>query len=249
MVDIFICEDDLQQRANLETLVKNYVLMEDLDMKLTLSTGNPQDILEYLKKNPKTVGLYFLDIDLQNEMTGIGLGKEIRNYDVSGKIIFITTHGELMSLTFTHLIEAMDYIVKGADFEDIKRKVTRCLDVVNQRYLEEKKSHIPTFFEVKTGSKKRLVPLDDIMFFTPSSPHKLTLHLKNGQIDFRDSMKEIADSNDTFVRIHTSYIVNLVNIKSIDRINRELEMNNGEKCLISTRGLKELDKALDRFKK
>lgn len=131
MVDIFICEDDPQQRESLEKLIENYVLIEDLDMKLTLSTAEPQAILNHLHENPKTVGLYFLDIDLQKEMTGIALGKEIRNHDVSGKIVFITTHGELMSLTFTYLIEAMDYIVKGTAFEDIKRKVTQCLDMVN----------------------------------------------------------------------------------------------------------------------
>lgn len=90
--------------------------------------------------------------------------------------------------------------------------------------------------------------MNDIMFFTPSSPHKLTLHFKNGQLDFRGSMKERVDSNPAFVRIHTSYIINIANIKSMNRVNRELEMDNGEKCLISTRGLKELDKALDKLK-
>ena len=225
MLRVFICEDNLKQREDLEKMVENYIFIEELDMELTLSTANPHDILDYLEENSETIGLYFLDVDLQCEMTGITLGKRIREIDVSGKIVFITTHGEMAFLTFTHQIEAMDYIIKDQNFGDIlSNRVCSCIQVAHKRYLVEKSS-LERFFKVKVGSKSKMIPFDDIMFFTTSgTPHKLTLHLENGQLGFMGTMKEIEDYHPNFVRVHTSYIANIANIETIDPVKREMEM-------------------------
>jgi two-component system response regulator AgrA len=248
MLHIFICEDNERQREDLERMVKNYILIEDLDIKFAMSTNDPQVILNYLNENPEVIGLYFLDIDLQHKMTGFVLGTKIRERDVFGRIVFITTHGELMYLTFIHQIEAMDYIIKGQEFNDIATRVGQCIKVAYQRYLNEKKSSTQ-FFKVTVANKTRVFPFSDIMFFTTSvKPHKLSLHLENSHVGFVSSMKEVEGYSPLFVRIHNSFIVNIENIKTIDRANRELEMINGEKCLISVRGLKELEKGLKKLK-
>ncbi|WP_258379417.1 response regulator [Enterococcus plantarum] len=108
MLSIIICEDDWRQRQTIETYVKNYIMMESLDMELVFSTGNPLEVLEFVKSKPQMIGLYFFDVDLQHEMSGLTLAAEIRKYDDLGKIVFVTTHGELSYLTFTYKIEAMD---------------------------------------------------------------------------------------------------------------------------------------------
>lgn len=41
-------------------------MIENLDMDVSLSTGNPEDILSYLDNNSVS-GLYFLDIDLKKQ--------------------------------------------------------------------------------------------------------------------------------------------------------------------------------------
>ncbi|MEW9110532.1 MAG: hypothetical protein AB2374_14360 [Cytobacillus gottheilii] len=38
MVDIFICEDDQQQKEKITNYIKNYIMIEQLDMRITLST-------------------------------------------------------------------------------------------------------------------------------------------------------------------------------------------------------------------
>ena len=54
-------------------------------------------------------------------------------------------------------------------------------------------------------------------------------------------MKEVKNSLDErFIRCHTSFIVNKDKIKEIDKKNRIAYMINGEECLISTRGIKNL---------
>jgi len=245
MLEIFICEDDERQRSQLKEKIEKYILMEDIEVKLALATGKPQEIVTYLKENPKTTGLYFLDIDLGCDTNGIDLAIEIRKLDLTGKIVFITTHGEMMHLTFFHHIEAMDYIVKGPEFEDVARRATICVKEAYGRYLTEQE--LPsqnTLFKVKIAGKVHIYQIEDIMFFTSIASRKLALHLKNGQVEFSGFMKDIENASNHFVRVHTSYTVNVLNIKHIDNKNRMIEMNNGEKCFASVRGLKLLKRVM-----
>lgn len=48
-------------------------------MQLRAATGSPEEIIEYIKASDRT-GLYFLDIQLQSDMNGLLLAKEIREY-------------------------------------------------------------------------------------------------------------------------------------------------------------------------
>lgn len=72
MVPIFICEDDAIQRHRLEDIIKKYVMIEDYDMEIVLSTDSPNDLLQYVDEHRDVRGLYFLDIDLGQEMNGVG---------------------------------------------------------------------------------------------------------------------------------------------------------------------------------
>ena len=71
MISIIICEDDWRQRQMLETYVKNYIMMESLDMELVFSTGNPLEVLEFVKSQSRIIGLYFLDVDLQQDRKSV----------------------------------------------------------------------------------------------------------------------------------------------------------------------------------
>ena len=49
MLNIFVCEDDPMQRKNVVQIIKNTVLIEELDMRLILDTPNPYELLEAVK--------------------------------------------------------------------------------------------------------------------------------------------------------------------------------------------------------
>ena len=46
MLDIFVCEDNAAQRRTVVNIIQNTVLIEELDMQLTLDTGDPYTLLE-----------------------------------------------------------------------------------------------------------------------------------------------------------------------------------------------------------
>lgn len=239
MLSVFICEDEKKQRNNIETYVQRAIIIEEYDMKLVLSTDDPFELLNYVKNHPNETGLYFLDVDLKHNMSGIALASELREIDDLGKIVFVTTHAELSYLTFTYKVEAMDYIIKDNP-EHIRSKIQECVHIAFRRYKNDNQKK-KQFLKIKVGDKVHILEFDDIMFFETSPvPHKLIVHLDDSQLEYYGSIKDIPQLSNDFYRCHKSFVVNKKNIKHINKTEREITLTNDEICFISTRFMKGL---------
>lgn len=239
MLNIFVCEDNPVQRRTIVQIIQNAVMIEELDMKLVLDSGDPYVLLEEIKASQNT-GIYFLDIDLNSDMNGMKLAQQIRLLDPRGFIIFISAHSELSCMTFQYRVEAMDFVLKDNPAE-AKVKIKECLLNAMERYtLHTNKTH--KVYTTQVGGRKISVDYDDIFFFeTSGNIHKVILHAKDRQIEFSSTMKELTSTlDDNFVRCHRSFLVNKNNIKEVDAKNRIIYFTNGETCLMSTRMMKGL---------
>ncbi len=125
MLNIMICEDNIEQLIKIKRYIKDIIMIENFDMEIVLATSKPEDIISHLKKN-KISGLYFLDVDLNSNINGIKLAEIIREYDPRGFIVFVTTHAEMSYLTFIYKVEAMDYIIKDT-IENVKQRIHECI--------------------------------------------------------------------------------------------------------------------------
>lgn len=239
MLNIYVCEDIEVQRNKIQKIIENIVLMEDLDMELSCVSDNPHTILEKVKET-EAVGIYFLDIDLGADMTGLTLAQEIRKYDPRGFIIFVTTHSEMSYMTFIYKLEALDFILKD-DSEELERRVYECILKANQRFASAN-NKVQANFSVKVNEKVFTVDYNEILFFeTSMNVHKIILHCKNRQMEFLGKIKDIEkEVDERFYRCHRSFLVNKDNIKEIDFQNRVIYMVNGDECLISSRMMKGL---------
>ncbi|WP_165005970.1 MULTISPECIES: LytTR family DNA-binding domain-containing protein [unclassified Enterococcus] len=238
MLKIFVCDDEKVYRYKMTKIIQNYILMQDYDFKFQMETANPNDILSYIREN-KTEGLYFLDIELNSEMSGIELAVRIREYDPLAKIVFVTTYTDLAYLTFLYKVEALDYIVKEDDAL-LQQRMVNCIEVTIKRYMD---TMLPTReqIQVKSGPVQVKLFVDEILFFESSSlPHKIIVHLDNRIIEYTGKIKDIEKFSESFCRCHQSFVVNIDNIAQIDRKERIVTMNNGAICLASTRHLKNL---------
>lgn len=239
MLKIFLCEDNEEQRNKFEKIVDNIIMIENYDMSLQMSTGDPYEILDYLKDN-NTSGIYFLDVDLHTDINGIQLAEKIREHDPRGFIIFVTTHAEMSYLTFLYKVEAMDYIIKD-NYQNIQQRISDCIKNAHDKY-SSKVTDLQKVFSIKVNDKIINVDFDEIIFFeTSPTIHKVILHCKNRQIEFYSKMKDVeAMVDERFCRCHNSYLINKDKMKEIDKKDRIVYMINGEECLVSTRGIKKL---------
>lgn len=242
MLEIFICEDDKHQKEQITKYINDYIMIEDLDMRIALSTDNPDDIIAYVQSNPVN-GLYFLDVDLKHEKSGIVLGAEIRKYDSRGSIVFVTSHSELTYLTFLYKVEALDYIIKD-NFTDIQKRIIDCIKTANERHLSNP-NEAKKRFQIKSGDKIISEEYCDILFFETSAKlHKIIMHSDQRQVEFYGKLKEIEKLDDCFYRCHNSFVVNIENIANLDKKTREITMRNGEVCYASSRYIQGLNKLL-----
>lgn len=243
MLPIFICEDNELHRKTINDYIQNYITFEELDMKIVLSTQDPHKILSYLETNTVTNGIYFLDVDLQCDLDGIKLGAKIRNMYVGGKIIFITTHSEMMYFTFTYKVEAMDYILKD-DVQDIQKRLIEALEQARNHYQADK-SNRNERIKIKVGNKVRVFSMKEVMFIETSQvPHKLVLHLEQNTVGFYGKINEIESLSSSLLRIHKSFVINTENVDSVNRKTYEVAMKNGEICPIAIRKVSMLNKRL-----
>ena len=252
-MQIFLCEDNLKYRESLEAAIKSHIIIEDYNMQLALSTGDPVELLNFIEElvdkrafdvERNTHSLFFLDVDLQNEMDGITLASKIRKIEPSAKIVFITTHVELSALTFRYKIEALDYIEKG-EVGEIFERIKENIDEAYEQHLRDR-SPARGGFTVKSNRLVRFIAYDKILFFESlPSPHKVCLHTDSDLIEFYSSLNTIEETlNSDFFRSHKSFIVNINNIKYVNKAAREIEMCNGSIALVSPLKIKHLITAM-----
>ena len=236
MMNVIVCEDNPIQRCLYEDIIKKHIMIEELDMGIALVTSDPSEVLRYLDNHDHSRSIYFLDIDLNHQLTGMELAVEIRKKDSLGKIIFITTHDECAPLTYRYKVEALDFIEKG-NFERTTCRIKESLTFIAEQQglnIREKEQVL-----IKKGTVQQYIDFDDILFFeTTGRAHRLYVHTKTGKIEFYGKIKEMEKHGDVFLRVHKSYVVNRKNIKIVDSQRYELEMINGQRCAIAAKKLK-----------
>lgn len=237
-MDVIICEDNPKQLEDITRTIDNYAMMEDNGINVALSTTNPAEVLAYVQNNK--ADCYFLDIDLNHELTGLKLGSEIRKLDPLCNIIFITTHSEMTILTFIYKVAAMDFIIKD-DLDIVKDKVLDTLKEAHKRYSQIGEELSINRLQLKISDRIRNIDHNTIYFFEVlPNIRKLILHLDNEQIEFNGRLKDYDNLGKSFYRCHKSYIVNKDNIQEINIKERIITMTNGQTCPASSRLLRGL---------
>jgi len=239
MVPIYICDDNLNMLEHLKRIIKNTVLINGYDMKINLAVDCPHRVLE-MRRSQDIRSIYFLDIELKNEdYNGITLAKEIRKIDARGFIVFITTHSELMAETFKYQVEAINYIIKD-NTEILKEQVSASLNEINALIGADKQDP-QDYYTVKAADTVYHVPMKEILFFETSAAHRVTLHSKHQNVDFRGDLSKIEqEMSGEYLRVHQSFLVNKEAVNELDKKTHIARLIDGSEIPISRRGRKVL---------
>lgn len=234
MLPVFICEDNIVQLSHFEKIIKNYLLMEELDMKLVCASPDPNEILKS-RQNYQSSGLYFLDIELNADMDGFCLAEEIRKKDPRGFIVFITTHSELSYVAFERHVEAMDFILKDHP-DQLAFRIIECIRKAIDRY-SSVENNIHKTLSIKTGSHYIYVPVNEIYCIKSSeNKHKLLALSNSAVYEFYDTLQNVLKKLDSdFFLCHKSCIVNLHYVSEINRETNSIMLKNGQVCPLSAR--------------
>ncbi|MCL2663439.1 MAG: LytTR family DNA-binding domain-containing protein [Oscillospiraceae bacterium] len=226
--------------SKIKKCVEQVITIEDLDVKIEKTASSPNEILEYLQDN-KIAGLYFLDIDLCADMTGIELAEKIRAYDPRGFIVFVTADEYSLPLTMKYRVEALDYVVKGTP--GFEKRIAECIIDAYKKY-STAATPLQQKFPIKVSKHTTVViDCDDILYFrnSPIHTHNVILVTHNDRYEFRENLSRIEQQLDsTFYRCHRTFIVNLAKITMIDSEKYELVLIGGERVGVSARHVKKI---------
>jgi len=237
MLDIYVCEDNRSQLDLISTYISNYCIIRNEDARLALSTPEPDEILEHYKTSGNPA-LFFLDINLNAQMNGIGLASEIRKLGKKATIVFLTVHSEMVFLTFQYKVEALDFIVKGTA-EDIKERVRSCIEATIANNFVKDKAKI---LQIKVYDKVMFLDMDEIVSIeTTTMRNKLRLYTIERRLEFNGELKSLeAMLDERFIRCHRSCIINKERIVSIDNKKNTVKMINDHVCPISRNGKRKI---------
>ena len=204
-------------------------------------TDKPQKIIDNIGTNRGSQMLYFLDIEIDGKKReGLEVAKKIRALDRFATIVFITTHSEFATLTYSYHVSAFHFFAKDQNDLNLKQKIEECLEYVQTSSDQEIPQDV---FRIERDHRVFELPFAKILYFeTFSQPHKLALIATNQRIEIYANLSEIEKMDSRFFRCHKSTVVNVENIVDIDRTLNQLKMVGGATCYLSKRKVKEIQK-------
>ena len=149
------------------------------------------------------IDLLFLDIEMPG-INGIDVLKKIVSFDNIWRVVFITSHIDMWNNAFS--IKTIGYENKPVTKEVISKYIRMVLD--------EKRKHARINLEY--GKPESSVRVSDIMYINGASNYT-EVHTDRKKVVLSITLKEFEEAYKEypFLRVHKSYIVNMLNIRKI----------------------------------
>ena len=228
---IAICDDEQNQIEYLSGVVSDWARKNRHIVEVKCYPSAKSFLFDYSEE--KDFDILLLDIEMP-EMNGVELAKTVRKENSTIQIVFITGYYEYFSDGFD--VSALHYLIKPAD----ERKLLPVLDraVSNLNYRQRAVLLTSPGGEVKDS-------IADICYVESENVH-VAVHTTSGVYHSRISLAKFAEQLDeTFIKVHRSYIVGLKYVKRISRT--DITMLNGDIVPISRGMYDEVHSALIKY--
>ena len=214
MLNFVLCDDNLNIVKKLKEMLEILFVKNDMDAKIGFYADNPEEILKYEKEN--IVDVLILDINLNSNISGIDLAKEIRKRNKKVYLIFLTGHLEYSLLAYS--VKTFDYLPKPITLERLEITLNRLLDDLSNN--SNKK-----FIQINS---KTVINEEEINYIKKDGM-KLIFCTSKGNFETYSSFNKIENLlPDNFVRCHKSYIANTDSIQNIN--NNTIIFNSDLSC-------------------
>ncbi len=234
-MDVLIVDDDKPIGLYLKRIVSQVSEVNDVTV-----TTSSQEALELARKHrPQVV---FLDVDMP-EMNGLEVARAITELDRGIFLIFATAHPDYALDAYE--VHPFDYILKPFDEERIKNTLHK----LNRRVTEPL---LPASYSKKTIPiqipGKTILLQSDKIIYVESRRAQILINTTTGQYALKGNLdtwtKKLAPFG--FIPSHRSYLVNLDQVKQIDRYgySYNLVLKSGDKVPLSRSREKQLRKLL-----
>ncbi len=161
-------------------------------------------LLEKLKSKEKQYDILFLDVDMP-DMQGTDAAMEIRKFDTSTIICFITSYENYAYQAFK--VDAVGYLVKPVQYKEFKRMADKC--IVQLQYERDKETAEKRYFRIRTERSETVILTQTIMYIEKKR-NKCMFHLSDREVTSYDTLSHVYEQLDhkQFYYAHQGNIVN-----------------------------------------
>lgn len=190
-------------------------LMEDYVKKISQLTlmrkfQNGKELLEWLKENE--VDLLLLDIQMPY-LTGMEVIHQLKN---KPQIIFTTAYDQYAVQAFS--MDVTDYLLKPVSFERFEKAIQKAIDYFIYKSSKSiaKDSVILPYIMVRADRQMVKIMIGDILYIQSLAEYIKIIKKDGTHVVTHESLKKMEEGlTPAFIRIHKSYLVPLIEIKSV----------------------------------
>ena len=182
-------------------------------LKLVDKVKSPITAMDIL--NQETIDLLFLDIQMP-ALSGTNLLRSLKYKPVT---IFTTAYSEHAVEAFA--LDAVDYLLKPFSFERFLQAVNKAQEQINLHHHSRKHHDVKTidtknFITFKADGKHVRVNLDEILFIEGLKEY-VKIVCESQRYIVLESLRNLEEklAGNSFLRVHTSYIVSIPKINSM----------------------------------
>ncbi|WP_369282825.1 LytR/AlgR family response regulator transcription factor [Oscillibacter sp. GMB15532] len=207
MLQISICDDNLDELTNMVRLINLYSASKNLSCEHAVFP-NGFELVSALEKG-KRFDIYCLDIIMPG-FTGIDVAKEIRAFDKTAPILFFTSSPEFALESYS--VKAINYVLKPIS----KEKLFFTFDELLEQ-LHSKKEEDSVIVKSSEGLQKILI---SNLAFAEVLGRSVLYHLRSGRVvECTEPFSAVCDKllrHTCFIKPHRSYLVNMQYIDTVE---------------------------------
>ena len=223
MLRIAIVEDNPADAGKLEEYIDQFCT----DNRINYQTEVFESGDDFLRNYTKIWNMILLDIEMPG-IDGMETAKKIRELDEETFLVFVTNMAQYAIHGYE--VDAFDFVVKPVQYAPFCMKMQKLLNMMKMRQRK--------YLAVNQANGVSRVFLQEIIYVEVCN-HKLFFHTERGEVEGRGSLGQLEKDMEgsTFARCNSGYIVNLRNIKSIEKDT--VIMSNGDRLPVSRARKKE----------
>ena len=233
---VLIVDDEADARENLQLMLTEHC-PEVQVVGQAGSAAEARKRIEELQPNA-----LFLDIKMPGE-DGFALLASVAELDLP--VVFTTAYDEYALKAFKQ--NALDYLEKPIDHEELQRAVKKLERATNELYgqgsaiaalMKDPASPLSSRLAVPGRDGLVLLKHEEIMYLEAADSYT-TIHLKDGKRSVSSKHIRVFEEKldpKTFFRVHKTYIINLAHLKGFNRTEGNMAvLDNGTLIPVSRR--------------
>lgn len=184
-------------------------------LELSATASSATEAMALLES--QSFDLVFLDIQMPR-LTGVELAELLPE---STKVVFVTAYSDYALEGFR--VNALDYLLKPVSYDDFRRAAMRAHALFSERRSAAPAVGEPgaeAFITVKSEYRLRRIPLASIRYVEGLKDYvKIYVDGEVNPVLTLMSMKNVEQTlpSESFMRVHRSFIVNLNEVRTIER--------------------------------